>query len=49
MVRGDVISPDDGRGAVMAVVRYVDTRKWKELQKPLDRNYEKRRNKSEKK
>ena len=49
LVRGDVISPDDGRGAVMAVVRYVDTRKWKELQKPLDRHYEKRRNESEKK
>jgi len=43
------MSPDDMYATVMAVVRYVDARKWKELQKPLDRNYEKRRNKSEKK
>ncbi len=26
------MSPDDMRGAVMAVVRYVDARQWKELQ-----------------
>jgi hypothetical protein len=39
------------RGAVMAVMRYVDARKWKELQKTLDRNrnYEKRRNENEEK
>jgi hypothetical protein len=45
------VSPDDVRGAVMEVVRYVDARKWKELQELLDRNrnYEKRRNKNEEK
>jgi hypothetical protein len=40
------VSPDDVRAAVIAVVRYVDARKWKELQELFDRNrnYEKRRN-----
>jgi hypothetical protein len=40
------VSPDDVRATVMALVHYVDARKWKELQELLDRNrnYEKRRN-----
>jgi hypothetical protein len=39
------------RGAVMAVLRYVDARMWKELYALLgrNRNYEKRRNENEEK
>jgi hypothetical protein len=45
------VTSNDIRGVVVAVVRYVDAWKWKELQELLyrNRNYEKRRNDSEEK